>query len=78
MLSCFCCSFEIMGIATILSPNLTNCSGTLKWSENFCICSTVREPKLSSVKSTTMNVTVLIPQSAVQGQTFQLAFLVAD
>ena len=26
--------------ATILSPSFANCSGTLKWSENFCICST--------------------------------------
>ena len=46
---CFCCSSEIIGIATILSPILANCSGILNSVINCRNRSGESEPKLSSV-----------------------------
>ena len=71
---CFSCSSEIIGIATILSPSFANCSGTLKWSKNFCISSVGREPKLSSVSPTTKNVPAQpVKQTTVKKTTTQQA-----
>ena len=64
-----------------LIAQLNKLPGTLKWSENFCSAlqrtEAVVKPTKECSGNNVVDVTVLITQSAVQWQTFQLAFLIA-